>query len=188
MASNVDIQGSLLERFRTHLAVMARLHLEPALQGKVDLSGVVQQTLIEAHQAIRQLERMSPAQQHGWLRRAMSNNLVDELRRLGSAMRNVGREQSLDVGLEESSARLAAWVASDDPTPSAQAIQNEQLIRLTEVLPRLPDDQRRAVELHHLQGFPVAEVAKLMGRSEGATGALLVRALRRLRELLHAKE
>src|SRR5262249_34900523 len=39
-----------LERFRAYLGVLARLEVSPAMRDKVDLSGVIQQTLLEAHQ------------------------------------------------------------------------------------------------------------------------------------------
>ena len=48
----------------------------------------------------------------------------------------------------------------------------------------LPPDQRRVVELHHLKGLPVAEVAKLMDRTRPAVVGLLFRGLKKLRELL----
>ena len=44
-----------LEKFRAYLALLARLQVDARLQGKIDLSGVVQQTLFEAHQASAQL-------------------------------------------------------------------------------------------------------------------------------------
>jgi DNA-directed RNA polymerase specialized sigma24 family protein len=44
------------------------------------------------------------------------------------------------------------------------------------------------VELHHLRGYAVAEVARQMGRSDGAVGALLVRGLKKLREWLLVAE
>jgi len=51
-------------------------------------------------------------------------------------------------------------------------------------LARLPDDQRIALELRHLRGLAVAEVAREMGRSTAAVGSLLFRGLKTLREFL----
>jgi RNA polymerase sigma-70 factor (ECF subfamily) len=180
--------GTLLEGFRDYLCLLARLQLAPQLCGKIDLSGVVQETLLEAHRAMDRLRRMSAEQQAAWLRRALACNLADEVRKLGTAMRDVARERSLEQAVEESSARLEAWLAADQSSPCAQAVRNEQLLRLAHALTQLPEDQRLAVELHHLRGRPVAQVARELGRSEGAAGALLVRGLKKLRELLKAKE
>jgi len=183
--SSADDPGDLLEGFRDYLALLARLQLAPQLRGKIDLSGVVQQTLLEAYQAMDQLRAMTAEQQAAWLRKALSCNLADEVRKLGTAMRDVTRERSLEQAVEESSARLERWLATDQSSPSEQAIRNEQLLRLAHALAQLPEDQRVAIELHHLRGRPVAEVAQELGRSEGAAGALLVRGLKKLRTLLH---
>jgi RNA polymerase sigma-70 factor (ECF subfamily) len=180
--------GPSLEHFREFLSLLARLQLHPRLQGKVDLSGVVQQTLLEAHQAVKQFERMSEDEQTAWLRTALANNLTDEVRKLGTAMRDLARERSLETALEESSGRLEAWLAADQSSPSQRASRNEQLLHLAHALAHLPQDQRQAVELHHLRGYPVAKVSREMGRSPGAVGALLVRGLKKLRELLHVQE
>jgi RNA polymerase sigma-70 factor (ECF subfamily) len=180
--------GLLLEGFRDYLLLLARLQLDPRLQGKIDLSGLVQQTLLEAHRAMDRFGQMDAAQQAAWLRKALACNLADEVRKLGTARRDVAREQSLEAALEESSARLEAWLATDRTSPSRQAEKNEQLLRLAQALAALPDDQRRAVELHYLRGQPVAEVAEALQRSAGAAGALLARGLKKLRALMHASE
>ena len=137
--------GPDLERYREYLRTLARLQIDDRLRGKLDLSGVVQQTLLEAHQARDQLRGLSEAQLAAWLRRALSNNLTDEARRLGARVRDVGRELPLLQAVDDSSARLEALLAADQSTPSHQAVRQEDLLRLAEALARLPGDQRSVV-------------------------------------------
>ncbi len=184
----MDPHADELERYRDYLALLARGQVAVHLRGKVDLSGVVQQTLLEAHRAGAGLRALPAPARAAWLRRALANNLCDEVRRLGTAGRDVGRERSLDAGLEESSARLEAWLAADQSSPSGRAAREEDLLRLAAALAALPEDQRVAIERHHLQGQPLAEVAAELGRSKGAVAQLLYRGLRRLRELMGEEE
>ena len=174
-----------LRRWRDYLSVLTRIQLASGLHGKVDLSGVVQQTLLEAFQQAVPAPA-DPAQQAAWLRRILANNLADALRKYGARARDVALERSLQASLEESAARLESWLASEESSPPERAMRNEQLLRLAEALDRLPDDQRVAVEMHHLQGRPLAEVAGVLGRSKGAVATLLFRGMTRLRNDLAA--
>jgi RNA polymerase sigma-70 factor (ECF subfamily) len=184
MAEQPAESGGPFECFRDYLGLLARLQLGTRLQGKVDLSGVVQQTLLEAHQARERLQGQDELRQAAWLRRALANNLCDEIRRQSAGVRDAARERSLEAELDASSARVEAWLAADQSSPSQQAMRQEQLLTLAGALASLPDDQRRAVELHHLNGWPLAEVARAMDRSKGAVAALLFRAVQKLRSLL----
>jgi RNA polymerase sigma-70 factor (ECF subfamily) len=177
-----------LERFRAHLSTLARLHVDPRLQGKNDLSGVVQQTLQEAHQAFVQLRGKSEAEQAAWLRRALAHNLADEVRRLTRGKRDLSRERSLENALNDSSARLDAWLAAERALSSREAERQEQALLLAEALDRLPDSQRRAVELRHLHGLSLPEVAAELGCSRPAVVGLLSRGMKGLRKALHAGE
>jgi RNA polymerase sigma-70 factor (ECF subfamily) len=152
--------------------------------GKVDLSGVVQQTLWEAHQARREFHEGSGSHLAAWLRQILAHNLTDEVRKFQAAARNPDRERSLQAALDASSLRLESWLAADQSTPSQCVARQEQSLALAAALALLPDDQRLAVELHHLKGCPLAEVAQHLGRSKGAVAALLFRGIKRLRELM----
>jgi RNA polymerase sigma-70 factor (ECF subfamily) len=174
----------VLERCREYLRLLARLQLDPRLYGKLDPSDVVQQTLLSAHEKRSQFQGRTEAEFLGWLRQILANHLAGAVRRFRAGLRDVKRERSLEANLEDSAARLELWLAADQSSPSQQAMRHELLIRLAEALGQLPADQRQAIELHHLKGEPVAQVAEQMGRSKTAVVGLLFRGLKKLRRLL----
>ncbi len=92
------------------------------------------------------------------------------------------------AALEASSARLEAWLAAEQSSPIEQAQRNEQVLHLAEALTALPEDQRLVVELRHLKGWSLADIARHLGRSPAAVAGLLHRGLGRLRHLLPEKD
>jgi RNA polymerase sigma-70 factor (ECF subfamily) len=145
-------------------------------------------TELQAHQAQDQFRGTTKAEQAAWLRQILARILANAARDLGRLKRDVGRERSLEAAIEESSLRLEVWLASEQSSPSVRAEKNEQLLRLAEAMEQLPEAQREAVELHHLRGLSLAELAGQLGRSEGAVAGLLHRGIKRLRQLLHDLE
>jgi RNA polymerase sigma-70 factor (ECF subfamily) len=160
--------------------------LDRVLQGKIDLSGVVQQTMLEAYQASP--ERVNDDQLAAWLRRILANNLTDAIRKLRTGKRDVGRERSLDAALEQSSNRLQAWLAADQASPSGHARRQEQALLLSAALAKLPETQREALILRHFYGQPLAQIAEQLGRSHAAVAGLLKRGLQQLRDRLSDSE
>ena len=174
-----------LEDYRDYLHLLARLQLDQRLQGKLDASDVVQQTLVKAHQNRDQFRGQSIAEQAGWLRRILANTMIDGLRRFAGAGRDLGRERPLETVLEQSSARLEVLLAGDTASsPARRSMQQEQLLRLATALEQLPEDQRTAVEMHHLQEQGIEAIAQRMGKTKQAVGGLLRRGMSKLRQLL----
>ena len=173
-----------LEGYRDYLRLLARTQLGPRLQAKLDASDVAQQTILRAHEARGQFRGTTEAEKLAWLRAILASVLAAAARRFEARARDVGRERSLEGDLELSSSRLEGLFAGDQTSPSQRAVRGEELLRLAAALTLLSEDQRPVVELHHLQGLPVAEVAAQMGRTRAAVVGLLFRGLKKLRQLL----
>jgi RNA polymerase sigma-70 factor (ECF subfamily) len=59
------------------------------------------------------------------------------------------------------------------------------LLRLAQALDRLPEEQRDAVELHHLQGLTLTATAARMRKSVQSIVGLVYRGLKQLKADLH---
>jgi RNA polymerase sigma-70 factor (ECF subfamily) len=173
-----------LEKYRHYLNLMARVQVDPRFEGKLDLSGVVQQTLLEAYANWPAQAQWRPEQRTAWLRRVLINNLADEIRKLKTGKRDWARERSLEDALAASSARVQYWLAADQSTPSQKIERQERSLRLAEALAELPATQREALILQHWQGWSLVQIAEHMKRSRAAVAGLLKRGLQQLRELL----
>jgi RNA polymerase sigma-70 factor (ECF subfamily) len=179
-----DEQGSPLEPYRDYLRLLARLELDPRLRARLDPSDIVQQTLLQAHQALDQFHGEGQGALAAWLRQILARNLAMAVRDHVRAKRDVRRERDLQAALDRSSARLESWLAADQTSPSLQAERNEQLLRMASALGALPPDQRDAVVLHFLNELSLAEVGKRLGRSQGAAVGLIQRGLKAMRAAL----
>jgi RNA polymerase sigma-70 factor (ECF subfamily) len=181
-------QDDQVRRWHDYLSVLARVQLDPRLRGKIDVSGVVQQTVLEAYQKRAAFQTDHPSQELAWLRRIVANNLADELRKLAAGKRDLARERSLEAALADSSARLGAWLAADQTSPSEGAGRNEQALQLATALARLPEAQREALVLQHWHGWSLAQIAEYLGRSRAAVAGLIKRGLQQLRADLQPPE
>lgn len=177
--------GEQLEQFRGYLLLLARSHIDPRFHAKLEASDIVQQTLLEGFQRREQFRGDCDAQLAQWLKQILVNNLADAVRALGRAKRDVKRERPLEAAIGDSFSRAEGWLAADQTSPSQRAANVEEFIHLAACLARLPDGQREAVTLHHLQGWTLAELAEHLQRSEGAVAGLLHRGLKQLKQMLN---
>lgn len=185
MERTAELDERPLEGYRDYLRLLARIQLGSRLQAKMDTSDVVQQTILQAHTARGLFRGKTESEKLAWLRTILANVLSAEARKYVTRARDIRRERSLESQLELSSSRLECLLVADLTSPSQRAVHCEELIRLAAALTKLPADQRQVVELHHLKGLHVAEVADQIDRTRPAVVGLLFRGLKRLRELLH---
>jgi RNA polymerase sigma-70 factor (ECF subfamily) len=173
-----------LERFRHYLNLLARLQMDPRLRAKLDPSDAVQETLLVAYEKFAQFRGATNAELAAWLREILGTTLGQKLRAFTRQRRDLKLEQSLQAALEHSSARLEVFLADGQSSPSVRAERNEDLLLLADALARMPKDQRTAVEMRHLHGSSLDEIARHMDRTKAAVSGLLVRGLKNLREAM----
>jgi RNA polymerase sigma-70 factor (ECF subfamily) len=175
----------ILEKYRDYLRLLASQQLAVRFRGKTDPSGVVQQTLWEAHKELARGLEVSSGQRLPWLRRILANNLADEIRHVTAEKRDTTREVSLEQGIATSSKRLELWLARD-LSPRAERHGDEAVLQLIAALTRLPEAQREAVVLQYWSGCSLAEIAAQMEKSREAVAGLIKRGIRQLRVELGA--
>lgn len=171
--------GQLLEQHRHWLRTEAEKELQGQLAARIDASDIVQQTFLSACSRIRQFEGNTSGELAAWLRQIQERNLRDAVRRhVTSGRRSVTREEPFD---EQQTVR-----DREVSTPSQHAMRSEREIQLARMLEQLPDDQREAVRLRHLEGWSLSQMASHFGRSHEAVAALLKRGVENLRNQVPA--
>ncbi len=178
-----ESKAPALDQFQSYLLLLARANVEAGARTLVDPNDLVQQTLLKAQQNLDQYRGNSDAELARWLRMILANNLTDRLRRAGRQL----DEQALARRLEQSSVRLGQLLTAEQSTPSQQLVRNEYVQQLAEAMLQLPDDQRQAIELRHLQDLSLAEISTQMQRTSRSIAGLLQRGLKRLQETMRNK-
>jgi RNA polymerase sigma-70 factor (ECF subfamily) len=174
------------ERFRHYLTIVAQVNLDHRLRAKLDASDIVQQTLLQAHQSIKDFRGTTDGEMAAWLRQILVRILAHTVRDFGRDKRNIAREVNLAQQIDQTTLHLERVLAANQSSPSLKASRNESWLRLVEALNRLPESQRDVVGLYYLEECGISEISQRMGKSPVAVAGLLKRGLRKLRESLGA--
>lgn len=179
------VLGSLLEKYRGFLFLMAKRSLSAEVQPRLDADDLVQATMLRAANAFHEFDGESSGQFYTWLMTIHRHTMIEELSKHSAAKRDVARDRSLS---SDGSTATLYWLEPLDgePTPSVRMMRAEQALRLATALYRLTPDQREAVRLRHLDGCSVQEIASQLGKTEDSISGLLKRGLDVLRQFLRA--
>lgn len=156
----------LMQRYE-RLVYRVAIHLLHHSESAFD---VTQTVFLKAFEGLARFRHESNVKT--WLLRITYNECIDCLRRHRSQGEN-------HDPLEEASAHLAAEAVQE-----REALRREDRLRLARALADLNERYRLAVVLRYFQGLSIAEIASVLGCSEGVTKNMLFRSVRSLRESL----
>jgi RNA polymerase sigma-70 factor (ECF subfamily) len=178
---SLDALGRSLEACRRYLLAIADRQIDPDLRAKGGASDLVQETFLEAQRDFKQFQGSSPDEFRAWLRQVLLNNLGAFTRRFRTTSK---RSIALEIALSAngSSPGVGDRLAESNLSPSAVAIEHEQVVAFRRALERLPEDCRRIVMLRFEEGRSFEEIGLLTDRSPAATRRAWARAMQRLRQ------
>ena len=177
--------GRLLELHRPVLHQLAQRQLDGRVAVRVAASDVIQQTFLEAHRRFGQFAGQGEREWAAWLRAILEHRVAGAIRDHALLQkRTVRRERSLDQE-RGSDAGLKQGLDAGHSSPSQKAMRVEEVVRLEGALGALPEDQREAVRLRHLEGWALEDIARRLNRTPAATAGLIKRGMQALRRRLH---
>jgi RNA polymerase sigma-70 factor (ECF subfamily) len=169
---------------RHEAAVRRHLYrkLPASLRKRLSTADVVQEVLILALERIRGLDRPFKGSFRVWLLRIAEYKAKEAARfHLDTAKRAVGAE------ISSPHRPITEALRGARTTPSGYAVATESRERVKEYLAALPDDYGLILDLVYIQGMPIADAARRLGRSPAAGRQLHARAIAALAEQMEDK-
>lgn len=161
------------EPLRAHIA-----RRMPPKQGVLlSADDIVQEALLQAFIQIGRLREATPRVFLAWLKALGDMSLAKCLRHQGRQKRggNMKKIDVLQVNASGSFLNLLDELPDDAKTASSLLARGEAIAALQVALAALPKDQRRAIQLHVLEGMTLEETAAKMERTPGAVRGLAQR-------------
>lgn len=159
--------------------------LGPAWAGRIEPEDVLQEAYVDVFASIGGLTEPTPDAFFRFATRIIEHKFIDQLRRWRSRKRDVRREAAAGPAGERSVYdQLVDHVLSPNSTASRVVRREEAVGAMLACLARLPEHYREAVRRFHLEGEPLARIAKDLDRTEEAVRKLVTRGLGQLRTCL----
>ena len=186
-AGTADAVNRLLDRHREAVHRLVQMRLDAKIQGRIDVSDVVQDVLVEANRRLQDYLANPQLSFHLWIRQITQDRIIDAHRRHRvSAKRSVDREQALmaPAGDDHSTYELIGQIQDRELTPAAAVAQKEMAKRVEAAITQLNAQDAEMIVMRHYEHLTNQETAQALKLSEPAASMRYLRALRRLRELL----
>lgn len=171
---------NLIEHYRDDLQAFVRVRAGRMVTVRESSEDIVQSVCREVIQHADRFQHPSERAFKRWLFTTALRKLQNRREYWMAEKRAVDRE--VDLGSTWGTRSDAAFLAAcrSFSSPSGHAMLREELQRVEDALALLKEDEREVIALAHVLGLSRSEIAKEMGRSEGAVRVLLHRALARL--------
>lgn len=161
----VDLEEEV-QRQLPNLHSMLRRTVSRSLAEKIPIEDVVQETYIRAVNALGSFHYQGEASLRGWLMRIAQNYIRSRIRKHSPQLTEIAH----------------SIIESGILTPSEITSRNEQLLRLSAALKKLPDHHQEVLRLRYVEGFTFEEIAQTLGLTSSAVRGLHRNAIQSLKK------
>lgn len=162
-----------------HVRAFVRLRIDALTRDNEAISDVVQSACREVL-ANESFEFRGELAFRSYLCQAALHKIRDRRRHYLAKKRGAGAVKPIDHG----DSQLEQIYRTTMFDPARGVVRAEEIAQLEATFERLPEDYREALTLYRIVGLSVSDLARQLGRTEGAVKALLSRAMGRLSSLL----
>ena len=155
-----------------------RLRMGKELRSKLESMDLTQDALVSALEGLEDFTYKNEGDFLRWLSTIAENRLRDNLDKLHSDKRDICKEVRFD---NSGPTTAGGFVRTPGPvdvtTPSVIMSRKEDLAKLEKAIDKLKAEYREVIVLTKIEGLSYKEVGERLGKSTGAVGMLLSRAM-----------
>lgn len=181
---NEEAVAELIESYRPRLLNFVKQQMSASLQQKIDPEDVVQEISITCVRSVGDID-LEGRHPYDWVCQVARRRIVDAARRYkGTDKRALDREVPLSGGADASQAGLIQMLVASITSPSKAFSRDQREFRLLHAMEQLSEESREALRMRYVESLPSKEIAKRLGKSDGAVRVLLTRSLKKLQTIL----
>ncbi len=174
-----DALGTLLEKYRRYLLLIANQDADSWFVEKMAASDLVQTSLVNGYQHFCQFHGNSEVELRAWLKTILKNGVRKGQRHFKANKRNVNQEVKLEA--QPSGTRS---LFDRKMTPQTQALAREKARSVEQCMEQLTPEQRQVIRLRNFEQLSFVEIGQRMGRSEEATRKFWARSIESLKSAI----
>ncbi len=184
-AKDTDALATYIDLNRPQLLAFIDRKLGVGLKRKVEPEDLLQEVSADAVRGLQDVTLLDD-EPFSWLCQIAQRRIIDAHRRFfGAQKRDAAKEVPLGgpaAGTQQGG--LINLLINSMTTPSEAFSRNAREAKLLAALNELPEIQREALRLRYVENLPSKEIAKQLGKTDGALRVMLTRSLKKLEEIM----
>ncbi len=183
--STIEALSAFVEEQRLPLLAYIHRNLGPALKSKLEAEDILQDVALAAVAAPEQFE-VADRDPFKLLCQMCEQRIIDAYRHHVTAQkRSAAREVSMDGRADgDNPFGFINLLVASLTSPSQAFSRDQRGIQLQEAVEALSEEQRVALRLRYVDGWPTRDIAQRLNKSDGAIRVLLSRTLAQLQTIL----